>query len=151
MTSNINNMKKTVLVILLSLTCIAYAGHVQVQQENLPDIKTDHFLTLSAECNADNRSIVLTLHTSEPFYGSLYSRDFQSTCKISGEGLTATKLVISPEKQCGVQMIRPRDYNGNLFIATSSSSTTDNQVKLLQLARFLFKRKFLSLSGTTYI
>ena len=42
------------------------------------------FITLSADCStvSKNSSIGVTLHTSEPFFGSLYSRDYPSSCKI---------------------------------------------------------------------
>ena len=68
------------------------------------------FITLSADCStvSKNGSIGVTLHTSEPFFGSLYSRDYPSSCKSVGDGGTATKLIVSLDKDCGVQSIPQR-------------------------------------------
>ena len=67
------------------------------------------FITLSANCSTvSNGSIKVTLHTSEPFFGSLYSRDYPSSCKSVGDGGTATKLIVSLDKDCGVQSIPQR-------------------------------------------
>ena len=62
------------------------------------------FITLSADCStvSKNGSIGVTLHTSEPFFGSLYSRDYPSSCKSVGDGGTATKLIVSLDKNCRV-------------------------------------------------
>ena len=71
---------------------------------------SDRFVTLSADCSKwlDNQTIYVSLHTSEPFFGSLYSRDHASTCKSVGKGSTTTRLVISPEVTCGIETAEPR-------------------------------------------
>ena len=83
--------------------------------------ESDHFLTLSADCTdfQFNKTIALVLHTSEPFYGSIYSRNYQSTCKVKGNGATATKLTISKDKECGVRKIHDKS---NLITAATSQS-----------------------------
>ena len=78
-----------------------------------------HFLTLSAECGDDGKTTNLTLHTSEPFFGLLYSRDHPSTCKTVGEGLTATQLIIDEKKKCGLELMEKRQRN--LLVAAASS------------------------------
>ena len=78
-----------------------------------------HFLTLSAECGEAGNTANLTLHTSEPFFGLLYSRDHPSTCKTVGEGLTATQLVIDEKKKCGLELMEKRQRN--LLVAAASS------------------------------
>ncbi len=77
------------------------------------------FITLSADCSQHdhNGTIELILHTSEPFYGSLYSRDHASTCKRVGEGGVATKLIVTRGKECGVQAVPQRA--GKLVSANS--------------------------------
>ena len=87
-----------------------------------PRSQSDHFLTLSADCSEfrdkKNGTIRLVLHTSEPFFGSIYSRDHQSTCKVKGNGATATKLLVSSDKECGVKRIK--DHKRNLVTAQTS-------------------------------
>ena len=83
-----------------------------------------HFLTLSADCGEDGRTANLTLHTSEPFFGLLYSRDHASTCKTVGEGLTATQLVIDHEKKCGLELMEKRQRN--LLVAAASDQVNVN-------------------------
>ena len=78
-----------------------------------------HFLTLSAECGEAGNTANLTLHTSEPFFGLLYSRDHPSTCKTVGEGLTATQLIIDEKKKCGLELMEKRQRN--LLVAAASS------------------------------
>ena len=78
-----------------------------------------HFLTLSAECGDAGKTTNLTLHTSEPFFGLLYSRDHPSTCKTVGEGLTATQLIIDEKKKCGLELMEKRQRN--LLVAAASS------------------------------
>ena len=79
--------------------------------EEVITARNDHFITLSADCSAwqDNQTIFVTLHTSEPFFGSLYSRDHASTCKSVGNGSVKTKLVISPDLECGGETMGQRD------------------------------------------
>lgn len=85
---------------LLTLTVLTAAAETFVSAQ---------FLTLSADCStfSDNGTVVLTLHTSEPFYGSLYSREFANACKVVGNGLVATKLVIQPGMECGIERVKP--------------------------------------------
>ena len=68
------------------------------------------FINLSADCASlvPNGTIGVTLHTSEPFFGSLYSRDHPSSCKCVGDGGTSTKLVVTLGQDCGVQTISQR-------------------------------------------
>ena len=68
------------------------------------------FINLSADCASlvPNGTIGVTLHTSEPFTGSLYSRDHPSSCKRVGDGGTSTKLVVTLGQDCGVQTISQR-------------------------------------------
>ena len=68
------------------------------------------FINLSADCASlvPNGTIGVTLHTSEPFTGSLYSRDHPSSCKRVGDGGTSTKLVVTQGQDCGVQTISQR-------------------------------------------
>ena len=68
------------------------------------------FINLSADCASlvPNGTIGVTLHTSEPFFGSLYSRDHPSSCKRVGDGGTSTKLVVTLGQDCGVQTISQR-------------------------------------------
>jgi hypothetical protein len=68
------------------------------------------FINLSADCASlvPNGTIGVTLHTSEPFFGSLYSRDHPSSCKCVGNGGTSTKLVVTLGQDCGVQTISQR-------------------------------------------
>ena len=80
----------------------------------------NHFLTLSADCQFIDQSDVkvnLTLHTSEPFYGLLYSRDHPSTCRTVGDGKTATPLVINDAEKCGLKLMAKKQRN--LLIASS--------------------------------
>ena len=101
-----------------------------VRALNLPSQinKSDHFLTLSADCAEfrHNDTIRLVLHTSEPFYGSVYSRNHQSTCKVSGNGATATKLVVTSDKKCGVRKIHDKR---NLITATTTSTSSQVSTK----------------------
>ena len=90
-----------------------------------PRSQSDHFLTLSADCSEfraddqkNNGTIRLILHTSEPFFGSIYSRDHQSTCKVKGNGAIATKLLVSSDKECGVKRIK--DHKRNLVTVQAS-------------------------------
>ena len=79
------------------------------------------FITLSADCSylvSNGSYIGVTLHTSEPFYGSLYSRDHPSSCKSVGDGGTSTKLIVSLDKDCGVQTVPQRV--GKLVAARSN-------------------------------
>ena len=79
-----------------------------------------HFLTLSADCQFEVNNKVkvnLTLHTSEPFFGLLYSRDHPSTCKTVGDGKTATPLVIDDAEKCGLKLMAKKQRN--LLIASS--------------------------------
>ena len=79
------------------------------------------FITLSADCSylvSNGSYIGVTLHTSEPFYGSLYSRDHPSSCKSVGDGGTSTKLIVSLHKDCGVQTVPQRA--GKLVAARSN-------------------------------
>jgi hypothetical protein len=68
------------------------------------------FINLSADCASlvPNGTIGVTLHTSESFTGSLYSRDHPSSCKRVGDGGTSTKLVVTLGQDCGVQTISQR-------------------------------------------
>ena len=69
----------------------------------------NNIITLSADC-FKNGSILLTLYTSEPFTGSIYSRS-NSFCKTLGDGKNKrTKLLFNDPNECGVQLITA---NGN--------------------------------------
>ena len=99
-------------VILLSTTVLLIQQSAEANSDK-------HFLTLSAECGESGNTANLTLHTSEPFFGLLYSRDHPSTCKTVGEGLTATQLVIDEKKKCGLELMEKRQRN--LLVAAASS------------------------------
>ena len=99
-------------VILLSTTVLLIQQSAEANSDK-------HFLTLSAECGEAGNTANLTLHTSEPFFGLLYSRDHPSTCKTVGEGLTATQLVIDEKKKCGLELMEKRQRN--LLVAAASS------------------------------
>ena len=103
---------------LLGIVIVANANALEITELEAPS-QNDHFLTLSADCTQfqPNGTIGLVLHTSEPFYGSIYSRNHQSTCKVKGNGETATKLIISSDKECGVRKIHDKR---NLVTATTS-------------------------------
>ena len=80
------------------------------------------FITLTADCshwNPKNGSIILNLHTSEPFYGSLYSRDFPSSCKSVGEGATSTKLVVNHDQECGVMAVLQKRKSSRKLVSNS--------------------------------
>ena len=101
------------------ITCVTFANALEMTELLEAPSQNDHFLTLSADCTQfqPNGTIGLVLHTSEPFYGSIYSRNHQSTCKVKGNGETATKLIISNDKECGVRKIHDKR---NLVTATTS-------------------------------
>merc|ERR1719367_2481332 len=63
----------------------------------------NNFMTLRADCS-DPYRVVVTLRTSEPFEGLLYSRNHASTCGVAGVGASnpVTTLVMDPER-CGVE------------------------------------------------
>jgi len=94
----------------------------EVKNQNI----NKRFITLSANCSTvSNGSIGVTLHTSEPFFGSLYSRDYPSSCKSVGNGGIATKLIVSLDKDCGVQSIPQR--GGKLVTSSDQENTVDIQ------------------------
>ena len=82
------------------------------------DPSEKRFINLSADCASlvPNGTIEVTLHTSEPFFGSLYSRDYPSSCKSVGEGSVSTKLIVKLGSECGVQTISQR---AGKLVATS--------------------------------
>jgi len=85
------------------------------------------FINLSADCASlvPNGTIGVTLHTSEPFTGSLYSRDHPSSCKRVGDGGTSTKLVVTLGQDCGVQTISQRA--GKLVAISDKENSVDFQ------------------------
>ena len=63
-----------------------------------------NLMTLTADC-FKNGSILLTLYTSEPFTGSIYSRSVPSICKALGDGKSnRTILFFNDPNKCGVQL-----------------------------------------------
>ena len=76
----------------------------------------NNIITLSADCHK-NGSILLTLYTSEPFTGSIYSRSAPSICKTLGDGKNKrTKLFLSDPNECGVQLtITTKDIHSKVI------------------------------------
>ena len=68
------------------------------------DNDKNNIITLSANC-FNNGSILLTLYTSEPFTGSIYSRSSPSVCKALGDGKSKrTELFFNDPNKCGVEI-----------------------------------------------
>ena len=106
------------LVTIILVTGALGDNNLKDQQQQQPTNK--RFITLSADCSylvSNGSYISVTLHTSEPFYGSLYSRDHPSSCKSVGDGGTSTKLIVRLDKDCGVQTVPQRA--GKLVAARS--------------------------------
>ena len=104
----INLIPKIIFIILL-LTRNAFCG-IKSDEENKNVFedrrKSDYknnLITLNADC-FKNGSILLTLYTSEPFTGSIYSRSVPSNCIALGDGKSKlTKLLLVDPRKCGVQ------------------------------------------------
>ena len=107
-------------LILYSVMVLASGHKVDL---TLPPMNRNHFVTLSARCLQQNQTIEVTLHTSEPFFGALYARDHQNTCRVRGSGMTATQLLITPGKMCGARQVSPFK-NGQMVLSSSSKVKT---------------------------
>ena len=102
----INFILKIIFVISL-LTRNAFCGIRDKENKDVFDRRKTNYknnlITLNADC-FKNGSILLTLYTSEPFTGSIYSRRVPSNCKTLGDGKSKlTKLFLVYPNKCGVQ------------------------------------------------
>ena len=76
----------------------------------------NNIITLSADC-FNNGSILLTLYTSEPFTGSIYSRSVPSVCKALGDGKSKrTELFFNDPNKCGVQIITTKGIKPKVIL-----------------------------------
>ena len=90
------------------------------EHKDILDRRKEHdknnIITLSANC-FNNGSILLTLHTSEPFTGLIYSRSVPSICRTLGDGKSKrTELFFNDPNECGVQIKPTKDINSKVIL-----------------------------------
>ena len=90
------------------------------EHKDILDRRKEHdknnIITLSANC-FNNGSILLTLYTSEPFTGLIYSRSAPSICRTSGDGISKrTELFFNDPNECGVQIKPTKDINSKVIL-----------------------------------
>ena len=110
-----------VLLALLALLAAAAKGQIKDWKSDLSNSWTQN-IKLSAQCNnPDGTSgILLTLHTHQPFNGSIYSRKYpRKPCRTDGDAVSKTTY-LNVDKRCGIV---------NVTVSKSSKESVSAKVK----------------------
>jgi hypothetical protein len=83
-----------------------------------------NFMTLKADCGRPDQ-IVVTLRTSEPFEGLLYSRNHASRCGVAGVGGSNPVTTLVMEQECDLPILSIRQLTYFFSMRRSAIFYTD--------------------------